>query len=313
LLDGQGGDETLLGYQRYYPAYLKSLSPVKKIQGLFNSSENSGLSIGKLLQSYFYFTNAGLRIRRQEQRSGFLKTECFEMMNRALITEIADASGSISDLQILEITKSQLPHLLRYEDKNSMRFSIETRLPFLDYKLVEMALSINNEYKIRNGYSKYILRTGAKGVVPDSILWRKNKIGFEAPSRVWLSNRGFMFEAIGKSALLNSMMKKCLIIQLIKLYYGDCIIWLNGRRCSMSSSIKVCHLTSIHPPFDTRIFVKECSSLAKAGFDVSLIAVNVEEQVVNGVSILNVASIRNRQAFQNDIYHPCCFKTGFGS
>jgi asparagine synthase (glutamine-hydrolysing) len=207
LLDGQGGDETLLGYQRYYPAYLKSLSPVKKIQGLFKSSENSGLSIGKLLQSYFYFTNAGLRIRRQEQRSGFLKTECFEMMNRALITEIADASGSISDLQILEITKSQLPHLLRYEDKNSMRFSIETRLPFLDYKLVEMALSINNEYKIRNGYSKYILRTGAKGVVPDSILWRKNKIGFEAPSRVWLNDRGFMMEAIGKSALLNSMMK----------------------------------------------------------------------------------------------------------
>ncbi len=207
LLDGQGGDETLLGYQRYYPAYLKSLSPVKKIQGLFNSSENSGLSIGRLLQSYFYFTNAGLRIRRQEQRSGFLKSECFDMMNRGLIKEIAEASGSITDLQILEITKSQLPHLLRYEDKNSMRFSIETRLPFLDYKLVEMALSINNEYKIRNGFSKYILRTGAKGVVPDSILWRKNKIGFEAPSKVWLSNNGFMFEAIRKSELLNSMMK----------------------------------------------------------------------------------------------------------
>ncbi|MBL0071341.1 MAG: asparagine synthase (glutamine-hydrolyzing) [Bacteroidetes bacterium] len=207
LLDGQGGDETLLGYQRYYPAYLKSLSPVKKVQGLMNSSDNSGMSVWKLLQSYFYFTNAGLRIRRQEQRSGFLKPECFEMMNRALIKEIADASGSISALQILEITKSQLPHLLRYEDRNSMRFSIETRLPFLDYKLVEMALSINNEFKIRNGYSKYILRTGAKGIVPDSILWRKNKIGFEAPSRVWLSDRGFMFEAIRKSELLNSMMK----------------------------------------------------------------------------------------------------------
>jgi asparagine synthase (glutamine-hydrolysing) len=208
LLDGQGGDETLLGYQRYYPAYLKSLPLGKRIQGLLNSSENSGMSVWKILQSYFYFTNAGLRIRRQEQRTGFLKKECFDMMNRTLISEIADASGSISDLQLLEITKSQLPHLLRYEDKNSMRFSIETRLPFLDYKLVELALSINNEFKIRNGYSKFILRTGAKGIVPDSILWRKNKIGFEAPSKLWLHDRSFMMKAIRNSKLLISVMKK---------------------------------------------------------------------------------------------------------
>ena len=49
---------------------------------------------------------------------------------------------SISDLQIMEICKNQLPHLLRYEDKNSMAFSIETRLPFLDYRLVEFLISV---------------------------------------------------------------------------------------------------------------------------------------------------------------------------
>jgi glycosyltransferase involved in cell wall biosynthesis len=63
---------------------------------------------------------------------------------------------------------------------------------------------------------------------------------------------------------------------------------LNGRNCSMSAKIKVCHFTSIHPAGDTRIFVKECTSLARAGFEVFLVAVNAKEQMINGVQIVSV-------------------------
>lgn len=207
LLDGQGGDETLLGYQRYYPAYLKGLPFTARFNALMKSSQNSGLSVPRLIQTYYYFTNAGLRIKRQRLRSGFLKPAILDAISTDVVKEIANAASDITAMQILELTKTQLPHLLRYEDKNSMRFSIETRLPFLDYKLAELALGINNSYKIREGFTKYILRKAGAGFVPESILWRKNKIGFEAPSAVWLKNESFMYEAIGRSDILNSIFK----------------------------------------------------------------------------------------------------------
>lgn len=64
----------------------------------------------------------------------------------------------INKLQDYEIKYTNLPVLLRYEDKNSMRHSIETRLPFIDYKTLESTLNINIEYKIKDGWTKYILR-----------------------------------------------------------------------------------------------------------------------------------------------------------
>jgi asparagine synthase (glutamine-hydrolysing) len=95
-------------------------------------------------------------------------------------------SKDIVSLQKKEISNYQLPHLLRYEDKNSMAFSIETRLPFLDYRLVEFALNLPSGDKIKNGWTKFILRDSTKGIVPDAIRWRKYKIGFEVTEREWL-------------------------------------------------------------------------------------------------------------------------------
>ena len=93
---------------------------------------------------------------------------------------------SIEELQNHEISTLQLPHLLRYEDRNSMRHSVETRLPFLDYRLVEFCVSIAVDSKIRQGWSKYILRESMDDILPKSIAWRKDKMGFEAPTRTWI-------------------------------------------------------------------------------------------------------------------------------
>ena len=105
---------------------------------------------------------------------------------------LAFARSSADDfaLQELEIRSTNLPVLLRYEDKNSMAHSIETRLPFLDYRLLETSLSLPGSLKIRDGWTKWILRKAMDGRMPDAIVWRKNKFGFEAPEDIWLKRHG---------------------------------------------------------------------------------------------------------------------------
>jgi asparagine synthase (glutamine-hydrolysing) len=69
-----------------------------------------------------------------------------------------------------------------------MRHSVETRLPFIDYKTLETALSINMEYKIKEGWTKYLLRKAVENILPEDVVWRKNKLGFTAPEKTWLSS-----------------------------------------------------------------------------------------------------------------------------
>jgi len=80
-----------------------------------------------------------------------------------------------------------LPHLLRYEDRNSMAFSIESRVPFLTRELAELLLTLPEEYIIApDGTSKSIFRRAMRGLVPDPILERRDKVGFATPERAWM-------------------------------------------------------------------------------------------------------------------------------
>jgi asparagine synthase (glutamine-hydrolysing) len=185
LLDGQGGDETLLGYERYYISILRNI-PVKDFIKWFKKiRRNSKLSLKEIIYYYFYFNFPLVRSMRLSKRMAGLKVEFKKYLNKELVYEYASSTSNVFDLQKLEITKTQLRSLLNYEDKNSMAWSIETRLPFLDYRLVEVAISIKPEFKIKDGWSKFLLRRIASKVLPDAIAWRKNKIGFEPPEKFW--------------------------------------------------------------------------------------------------------------------------------
>jgi len=186
LLDGQGGDETLLGYERYYPAYLMSLNIFHKIKGLWYASKKSKLSIKQLILYFIYFTNASIRLKRVKTKYSFIKEYYMSLLDKKTINDLSANYLDIVTLQKQELFTTQLPHLLKYEDKNSMRNSIETRLPFIDYNLVETTLFIPNSYKIYKGWTKYILRESVKNILPKDIVWRKNKFGFEAPTKTWL-------------------------------------------------------------------------------------------------------------------------------
>jgi asparagine synthase (glutamine-hydrolysing) len=205
MLNGQGGDEVLLGYERYYTSYLHSISFIKKIFQIGLQAKNSRLNLKSTLLYYFYFSSYRLRKFRLVRES-FVKRELVGSHDFQTLRQTVNSFKDIYELQKLEVSSIQLPHLLRYEDRNSMRHSIETRLPFLDYRIVESSLSMRPDYKIRSGWTKYVLRVSLNSILPDTVIWRRNKLGFNAPEKTWLRHHETkMKEEISKSKLLKEL------------------------------------------------------------------------------------------------------------
>jgi len=204
----------LLGYERYYPAYLLSLKWHESFAGFLSSAKNSKLSNLQLLLYLLYFPNARLRLSKFVHYNRFLNPSALELVNRDFAFLLAHSYRNIVRLQEVEIGRTQLPHLLKYEDRNSMHHSIETRLPFLDYQLVETALSLQNRFKIHKGWTKYLLRRAMAAHLPHEIVWRKNKIGFEAPLRLWLQDRSGFQEELSSSNILPRLLKPAILRRL---------------------------------------------------------------------------------------------------
>lgn len=205
LLDGQGGDETLLGYDRYYAAYLLSLLKKGRLSYAMKSvldcrKNNYKMSPLRLMLYLLYFSSARLRYWNYCYRNRYLRETPSLPKNMTLE---AKAVRNIKRQQKMEL-EGHVPSLMGFEDKNSMWHSIQTRLPFLDYKAVETALSLPDGIKINQGWTKYLLRRIMAGKMPDAIVWRKDKIGFEAPDRLWLTQHA----AIMKSAVVSSTLLK---------------------------------------------------------------------------------------------------------
>ena len=84
--------------------------------------------------------------------------------------------------------KVHLPALLHVEDRTSMAWGLESRVPLLDYRIAELMASIPPTIKFKNGYPKYLFRNAVKHVVPEPILARKDKMGFPVPLHLWFKD-----------------------------------------------------------------------------------------------------------------------------
>nr|WP_279383689.1 asparagine synthase-related protein [Methanobacterium formicicum] len=114
--------------------------------------------------------------------------------NRIELNPDVPTQGDVNDRSYFAETYYPLPQLLRFEDKNSMRWSIESRLPFCDYEFVEMMISTHPSQKLHKGITKKIFRDALKDNVPQVIMERKDKIGFEIPDdKLLRSDRGKIF------------------------------------------------------------------------------------------------------------------------
>jgi asparagine synthase (glutamine-hydrolysing) len=203
LLDGQGSDETLLGYSRYTAALASQFSGISRLRFFAQARKKYNLSYSNLLKGYFYLPHYQLRKMMAERKLKGLRPAIFGEMNEAYLRNLSLAYKDPLELQKIEITSSQIPALLRYEDRNSMYYSIETRLPFLDWELLEFNLSMPLDFKVKDGWSKYPIRNSMDKQLPDAITWRTNKFGFNSPDSIWLKDTATFKKWIEESHILN--------------------------------------------------------------------------------------------------------------
>jgi len=195
LLDGQGGDETLAGYFRYLPARLRDLAAAGDWAGfrsLFGPvSDRLGLAT-TLLHTFEPWLPAPL-VAELRGRFGQGKDRVLSNGLRRVASQAPGARhssrSSLWDQLAFDTTVRQLPSLLRYEDRSSMAFAIETRLPFLDYRLVELAFSLPDPQRLDGTTTKAIARRALGDRVPKAVLERRDKMGFETPADLWLRGR----------------------------------------------------------------------------------------------------------------------------
>lgn len=181
LLDGQGGDEIFGGYRKFVFFYLKELISSRKL----------GLAIkeaSRFLTQYEFklFEKEGVRRYLNMTRVDEFLSEKTASKEKHFNIGISGASG-FRQKSYEDIFYFSYPQLLRYEDRNSMAFSLESRVPFLDYRLVEFVYSLPTSFKIRNGYTKSLLRDSMKDILPDDVRLRKSKMGFATPEREWFA------------------------------------------------------------------------------------------------------------------------------
>ena len=176
ILNGQGGDEVLLGYLRFYFFYLKSLKSNKKF---FDLAREIFLSLIFRTALWQFKINSAKRYLPR-----LLMSDKNFLLNKTDLVEVWKFSN-LREAQINDIDKYSVPYINRYEDRNSMAFSKEIRLPFLDHRLVDFLINIRPDFKLRNGWSKYLLRKSLPNL-PKEIRWRNDKKGFSLPEDTWI-------------------------------------------------------------------------------------------------------------------------------
>jgi asparagine synthase (glutamine-hydrolysing) len=186
VLDGQGADELLAGYLAYQGSYTGML--LRSFHWATALSEIAGS-----LRHHRGFFRASLRqlIERRRRRN----------LLKCTAEKIHRYNGNLDKVLYRELTSTNLPALLHYEDRNSMAFSIESRVPFLDYRFVEYVAALPLSQKIRNGVTKNVLRNAIRGIVPETIRCRMDKMGFVTPEEVWMREdlRPFVLEILSSA------------------------------------------------------------------------------------------------------------------
>lgn len=174
MLDGQGADELLGGYENLYIPYLQQSfynAPSLYQREVKAYNLMHGAKYGEL--DFYKNDTLSLKLKRAAKR---------------LLGKPQAVPGNYFSTVLKQyIGGRHLQQLLRYADRNAMAHSVETRLPYLSHELAEYVFALPDAFKMKDGWPKYILRKAFEHKVPDKIIWRRDKVGFETPESKFLS------------------------------------------------------------------------------------------------------------------------------
>jgi len=199
LLDGQGADELLAGYPRYIHWFLQEVLSRHKLgatqierKAFRRNSQPFRWDLKNILAA-FLPSHAAMQLEKLEYRKtishpdisedflNLLKHQEWVGIHKPIVTKL-------NDILHFNITEMGLEELLRFADRNSMAHGREVRLPFLNHELVEFVFSLPSQLKMHDGWTKFLLRNAMDKKLPDEIVWRKEKVGFEPPQKNWMED-----------------------------------------------------------------------------------------------------------------------------
>lgn len=198
LLDGQGADETLAGYNKYIHWFLQELIgnwQLSKARNERKQFEQHQIPFQWSASNYAaaflpLFTSSQLEER--ERKNIFSHSHITRAYAHAHYDKFFSVNkppvSKLNDILYFNTMQQGLGELLHYADRNSMAHGRELRLPFLSHELVEFIFSLNATFKLHNGFTKYILRKAMHHTLPQEIVWRKEKVGYEPPQQQWMQN-----------------------------------------------------------------------------------------------------------------------------
>ena len=211
LLDGQGADETLAGYHKYYHWYWQELianRQLKTAKHEIKAAKLIGAKVDWFFKNYLAACLPGFTAKQLEKKA--YKQTNHPDITRDFFTHSIDKKtlykpvvDKLNDILYFNFMQFGLQELLRYADRNSMAHSREVRLPFLNHELVQFIFSLPSSFKIKNGWTKWILRETMDKQLPNEIVWRKDKVGFEPPQQQWMQQpqvQDYMHESKRKLA-----------------------------------------------------------------------------------------------------------------
>jgi len=176
LLDGQGADEYLAGYLPFYHTYLNQLFYTDRMKYMQEFLEFTKLR-GDSFKDLKAHETLGMKLGRVKRK---ILHQDMPYNHLSLKTELKKHTLSAG-----------LKELLRYADRNAMAHSREIRLPFLSHKLVDFVFKLPDNYKLKSGWTKFILRKSMEPILPKEICWRVDKVGYEPPQSDWLKSDFF--------------------------------------------------------------------------------------------------------------------------
>lgn len=190
ILSGQGGDELLAGYIPYFMSYWQSALDQGHVKQAL-----SELYDGKDIYLKYIYSKIDGWLHRDNQ------IRPTEYLNKPSDLDMPEFKHkrNLNERLFQDVTSTTTPCLLRYEDKNSMANSLESRVPFYDHEMAEFIFNLPMDQKIKHGWNRFVYRNAMKGLMPEQNRLRRSKIGFTNPEWEWIERKKEKFVEIFNS------------------------------------------------------------------------------------------------------------------